>query len=112
MPTRTGLCGSGRSISRRPVGPIDWLTKLAQTGKWGGFGGLAPLWSTHASHPSALHLSLALRVAGDMAGLAEVRRWGGMLNGATVALFVATTLLGVWRARGGLARPAEALRAP
>jgi hypothetical protein len=46
-----------------PVGPLDWLTKLAQTGKWGGFGGLEPLWSTHATHPSALRLSLDLTLA-------------------------------------------------
>lgn len=52
---------------------------------------------------AALHLSLVLRVAGDLAGLGELRRWGGLLNGVTIGLFVAVTLAAVWRARS--ARP-------
>lgn len=47
-----------------------------------------------------LHVSLVLRIAGDLAGLGDVRRWGGLLNGAAIALFAAITLLAWWRARG------------
>jgi hypothetical protein len=48
---------------------------------------------------AALHLSLVLRVTGDLAGLGELRRWGGMLNAVTLGLFVAVTLLSIWQAR-------------
>lgn len=45
-----------------------------------------------------LHFSLILRLTGDLAGLGELRRWGGMLNAMAIALFVAVTLLGSWQA--------------
>lgn len=51
-----------------PVGPFDWLTKLAQTGQWGGWGGLAPFLSADA-RPSALRLSLELGAASFDYGL-------------------------------------------
>ncbi len=36
-----------------------------------------------------LHFSLALRVAGDLAGVWQVQSWGGLLNAATIVLFAA-----------------------
>jgi hypothetical protein len=48
-----------------------------------------------------LHLSLVLRLAGDLAGLGELRRWGGMLNAVTIGVFVLVTLLEI---RAGAAR--------
>ena len=44
-------------------------------------------------HVGLLHASLALRVAADLAGLADLRRWGGMLNGIALLLFLAVTVL-------------------
>ena len=38
-----------------------------------------------------LHGSLALRVAGDLLGQPALRRWGGLLNGVALLLFLATT---------------------
>ncbi len=38
-----------------------------------------------------LHSSLALRVAGDLFGQMALRRWGGLLNGVALLLFLATT---------------------
>ncbi|HWQ15820.1 MAG TPA: hypothetical protein VNL77_23665 [Roseiflexaceae bacterium] len=57
---------------------------------------------------AVLHLSLALRLAGDLAGLGEVRRWGGLLNGAAILLFAAVTLLAARRARSRAAPPQAA----
>ena len=54
-----------------------------------------------------LHVSLGLRVAGDLGGLPTVRQWGGLLNAAAVVLFlvvVATTT--VREARRSAARSA------
>jgi hypothetical protein len=48
-----------------------------------------------------LHASLAARIAGDLAGLAAVRRWGGMLNGVAIVLFLALTAWSVARAAKG-----------
>ncbi len=39
-----------------------------------------------------LHGSLALRVAGDLFGQMALRRWGGLLNGVALLLFLATTI--------------------
>jgi hypothetical protein len=39
----------------------------------------------------ALHLSLALRVIGDLIGDLALRRWGGLLNGLTLLLFLLVT---------------------
>lgn len=44
-----------------------------------------------------LHLSLALRLAGDLAGLGEPRRWGGLLNAAAVLLFLASVAWSILR---------------
>jgi len=39
-----------------------------------------------------LHVSLVLRLAGDLLALPAARRWGGMLNGVALLLFLALTL--------------------
>jgi hypothetical protein len=52
-------------------------------------------------HLSLLHLSLLLRMAGDLLLWLPGRRWGGMLNGVVVLLFllvtVGTIVRGRWR---------------
>lgn len=45
------------------------------------------------AHLALLHLSLVVRVAGDLALLPVVRRWGGLLNVVAVLLFLALTLV-------------------
>lgn len=50
-----------------------------------------PLW--------LLHLSLALRIAGDIAAWAHVRRWGGLLNETAVLLFIGLLAGSVLRRR-------------
>ncbi len=44
-------------------------------------------------HLALLHASLALRLVGDLAGLPDLRRWGGLLNAAAIGLFLASTAL-------------------
>ena len=48
-------------------------------------------------HVILLHASLALRIIGDLAGWADVRRWGGMFNGIALLLFLAVTVLALRR---------------
>lgn len=48
---------------------------------------------------AGLHLSLLLRVAGDLIEDAAMRQWGGLLNAATLLLFVATMVATAWRGR-------------
>jgi hypothetical protein len=43
------------------------------------------------AHLLLLHLSLALRVGGDLLGWWGVRRWGGLLGAAAILLFLALT---------------------
>ncbi len=43
-------------------------------------------------HLALLHLSLILRVFGDLAGLLIVRQWGGLLNVVAILLFLFVTL--------------------
>ena len=53
-----------------------------------------------------LHLSLAVRVAGDVADRLDWLRAGALGNAAAIALFIATALTAVWRGgRGGTAAP-------
>jgi len=40
-----------------------------------------------------LHLSLLLRVAGDLLGQMDVRRWGGLLNEISILLFLAMLIV-------------------
>ena len=51
-------------------------------------------------HVILLHASLVLRVIGDLAGWADLRRWGGMLNGVALLLFLAVTALALLSRRG------------
>ncbi len=44
-----------------------------------------------------LHLSLAMRVVGDLGGVPRLREWGGLLNVLTILLFVLST---AWAAQG------------
>ncbi|MCX7669013.1 MAG: hypothetical protein N2439_02940 [Anaerolineae bacterium] len=44
-------------------------------------------------HVLLLHVSLGLRVAADLVGWADLRRWGGMLNGLALLAFPAVTVL-------------------
>jgi hypothetical protein len=46
-----------------------------------------------------LHLSLILRVAGDLLNVVPLRRWGGLLNGVALLLFLAFTALALARGR-------------
>ncbi len=46
-------------------------------------------------HLGLLHLSLLLRIVGDLAGLAGLRRFGGLLNAAAVLLFLGSTAAAV-----------------
>ncbi len=48
-------------------------------------------------HVVLLHASLALRVAGDLAGWTDLRRWGGMFNGFALLLFLVVTALALRR---------------
>jgi hypothetical protein len=50
----------------------------------------------------ALHLSLALRVAGDLLNNGALRQWGGLLNGVTLLLFLGVT--GIALAQGAAER--------
>jgi hypothetical protein len=50
-------------------------------------------------HLVLLHASLAVRIAGDLLPDFALRRWGGLLNGAALLLFVANTSRSVLLAR-------------
>jgi hypothetical protein len=52
-------------------------------------------------HLALLHLSLALRVAGDLAGVGALRRWGGLLNAITLLVFLVITTWAAVAARAG-----------
>jgi hypothetical protein len=60
-----------------------------------------PFRSTFYVHLVFLHLSLMLRMAGDLAMWWPARQWGGLLNGLTLVLFLANT------AYAALAAPAK-----
>lgn len=44
-----------------------------------------------------LHLSLLLRIAGDLASLQIVRQWGGLLNEVAILLFLVFTGYSIWK---------------
>lgn len=46
-------------------------------------------------HLSLLHLSLAVRLFGDLTNLHEWRQWGGLLNEVAILLFLALTIFSV-----------------
>lgn len=47
------------------------------------------------SHVLLLHASVALRIAADMAGLADLRQWAGLLNAIALLLFLANTVTAI-----------------
>jgi hypothetical protein len=51
-------------------------------------------------HVILLHASLLIRITADLAGLTALRRWGGMLNGIALLVFLVVTALSL---RGGAA---------
>jgi hypothetical protein len=59
-------------------------------------------------HLGLLHLSLLLRVGGDLAGWWPARQWGGLLNGVALVLFVGYTGYTVRRAADRIGTPREA----
>lgn len=46
-----------------------------------------------------LHLSLLMRLAGDLGGMLELRRWGGMLNGLAILIFLAAMARSIRKGR-------------
>lgn len=48
-------------------------------------------------HLALLHLSLLLRVIGDMASLQAIRQWGGLLNEVAILLFLVMTGFAIWK---------------
>lgn len=50
-------------------------------------------------HLALLHLSLILRVIGDLTSLQAIRRWGGLLNEVAILLFLFMTGYTVWKGR-------------
>lgn len=52
-------------------------------------------------HLLLLHLSLLVRIVGNMASLQSVRQWGGLLNEVAILLFLVMTGYAVWKGRLG-----------
>jgi hypothetical protein len=50
-------------------------------------------------HLLLLHLSLLLRVVGDMLSLPSVRQWGGLLNEIAILLFLVLTGYALWKGK-------------
>jgi hypothetical protein len=48
-------------------------------------------------HLGLLHLSLFLRVVGDLSNWHELRKWGGLLNEVAILLFLGLTLISILR---------------
>jgi hypothetical protein len=48
-------------------------------------------------HLLLLHLSLLVRLLGDLTGQLDVRRWGGLLNAIAILLFVGMTIYSILR---------------
>jgi hypothetical protein len=59
-------------------------------------------------HLALLHVSLAVRIAGDVAGSVVMRQWGALGNAVAIVLFVAVTVHAI-AGRSG-ARLSRALR--
>jgi hypothetical protein len=57
-------------------------------------------------HVGLLHASVAARVAGDLAGIAALRAWGGMLGVVAIVAFLVSTAVAVLEGRASIrARP-------
>jgi hypothetical protein len=54
-----------------------------------------PFQKSFYAHLILLHVSLLLRVGGDLAGWPPARMWGGALNGLAIVLFVVNNVRGV-----------------
>lgn len=52
-------------------------------------------------HLGLLHLSLMVRIVGDLTGIGIVRQWGGLANGVALILFFLNTLISAKRGRKG-----------
>ena len=48
-------------------------------------------------HLILLHVSLLIRVMGDLASLSVVRQWGGLLNEVAILLFLVMTGYSIWK---------------
>ena len=46
-----------------------------------------------------LHISLLIRILGDLANQVDIRRWGGFLNETAILLFLVTTIYSVVKAQ-------------
>lgn len=55
-------------------------------------------------HLILLHLSLLLRVGGDLSGSEATQQWGGLLNAAAILLFLVNNIRAVKRGHAGLGR--------
>jgi hypothetical protein len=44
-------------------------------------------------HVGLLHASLGVRILADLAGLIILRRWGGVINGIALLLFLVVTVV-------------------
>jgi hypothetical protein len=55
-------------------------------------------------HLSLLHLSLAIRLIGDLANQFEVRRWGGLLNATAILLFLGMTIYSLLKPNSATSR--------
>ncbi len=49
------------------------------------------------AHLLLLHVSLLIRLSGDLTANISVRQWGGLLNAFALLLFIANTIYSVWR---------------
>jgi hypothetical protein len=56
---------------------------------------LLPFQNSFYAHLILLHLSLLLRVGGDLADLPPARMWGGLLNGLAIVFFLANNIRAV-----------------
>jgi hypothetical protein len=50
-------------------------------------------------HLIFLHLSLVLRITGDLTNLVAVRKWGGLLNEVAILLFLGMTIYSIVKDR-------------
>lgn len=48
-------------------------------------------------HLGLLHISLLIRIVGDLASLQIVRQWGGLLNEVAILLFLVLTGFSIWK---------------
>ncbi len=63
-------------------------------------------------HAILLHLSLVLRVFGDLADITVAQQWGGALNALAILLFLMNNLRAVRRAAKNSPAPQDSLRSP